>query len=191
MVTDACVVRLRRLFHYEINQGFTRKEILAETDIRDRHMNTNRPVTKSSPTKMKQRGAVLIISLLVLLVLTLIGVSSLDSSILEEKMASNSQISTTAFQSAESAIREKYYEERVNPAMAVVHAQNGNTDNCDNCGVESSTEMVYPNPLGKPTLYNSSAGTFVAHGIEIIGSATYRGIQDSNAQGYSVYPMRP
>lgn len=154
-------------------------------------MNTSTHTINVSSKITRQHGSVLIVSLLVLLVLTLIGISSLDSSLMEEKMASNSQISTTAFQAAESAIREKYYQERVNPVMAVVHAQNGNTDNCNNCGVPSSTEMVYPEPIGKTPLYNSSAGTFVARGIEIIGSATYRGIQDSNAQGYSVFPMRP
>lgn len=154
-------------------------------------MNITGNMTKYSSTKNSQNGAVLIVSLLVLLVLTLIGVSSLDSSILEEKMASNSQISTTAFQAAESAIREKYYEEREEPAMAVVHAQNGETADCDNCDVTASSEMVYPETIGKTPLYNSSAGTFVAHGIEIIGSARYRDIEDSNAQGYSVFPMRP
>lgn len=143
------------------------------------------------PVQRKQQGAVLIVSLLVLLVLTLIGVSSLDGSIMEEKMASNAQVSTTTFQAAESAIREKYYEESTAPAMAVVHAQNGNTADCDNCGVTSSSEMVYPEQIAKAPLYNSSAGTFVAHGIEIIGTATHRGIEERNAQGYSVYPMRP
>ena len=154
-------------------------------------MNMVSNINGYSSTKTRQHGAVLVISLLVLLVLTLIGVSSLDSSIMEEKMASNSQISTTAFQAAESAIREKYYEEREERAMAVVHARNGETADCDNCGVTSSSEMVYPETVGKAPLYNSSAGTFVAHGIEIIGSATYRDIEDSNAQGYSIFPMRP
>lgn len=137
-----------------------------------------------------QKGAVLVVSLLVLLVLTIIGLSSLNGSIMEEKMASNTQISTTAFQAADSAIREKYYEERITPALAVVHAQDGDTADCDNCGVTSSTRMVYPESTGKTPIYNSSS-TFVAHGIEIIGTADYHGIEDSNAQGYSVYPMRP
>jgi len=144
------------------------------------------------PVHYKQQGAVLIVSLLVLLVLTIIGLSSLNGSLMEEKMASNAQISTTAFQAADSAIREKYYEERVAPALAVVHAQNGNTATCDNCAADTNgrSRMVYPETIGKTPIYNNSS-TFIAHGIEIIGSATYHGIDDSNAQGYSVYPMRP
>lgn len=151
-------------------------------------------INNSMPTMHKQQGAVLIVSLLVLLVLTIIGLSNLDNSLMEEKMAANTQISTTTFQAADSAIREKYYEERMAPALAVVHAQDGETADCDHCGetsgLTSRTRMVYPETIGKTPIYNSSS-VFVAHGIEIIGSATYHDIEDSNAQGYSVYPMRP
>lgn len=53
-----------------------------------------------------QRGTVLIVSLLILLILTIIGVSSMQSSTLEEKMASNSRDRNIGFQSAESSMRE-------------------------------------------------------------------------------------
>ena len=139
----------------------------------------------------KQQGAVLIVSLLVLLVLTLIGISALNGSLMEEKMASNAQTSTTVFQAAESAIRNTYYAESVDPAMAVDHAQSGNTANCTDCGVTSNTTMVYPENATKTPLYNSSSGKFVARGIEIVGNASMRGISDKHTQGYSVYPMRP
>jgi len=52
-----------------------------------------------------QHGAVLIISLLILLILTIMGVSSMRSSALEEKMASNSRDRNVGFQSAETAMR--------------------------------------------------------------------------------------
>jgi type IV pilus assembly protein PilX len=143
-------------------------------------------------SRKEQRGAVLIVSLLVLLVLTLIGISALNGSIMEEKMASNSQTSSTVFQAAESAIRETFYAENVDPAMAVDHAQSGNTADCTNCGITSSTRMVYPDPdtNGRPPLYNSSSDKFVARGIEIVGTASMRGISDQHTQGYSVSPMR-
>ena len=54
--------------------------------------------------KHKQQGAVLLISLLILLVLTMLGLSSLNGSLMEEKMAANAQTSTTLFQAAESTI---------------------------------------------------------------------------------------
>ncbi len=59
-----------------------------------------------------QRGAVLVISLLMLLVLTLIGVSSMGTANLEEKMAGNLRDRELAFQAAEAALRtgERYIE---------------------------------------------------------------------------------
>jgi len=53
----------------------------------------------------KQSGAVLIVSLIMLLLLTLIGVSSSQVTGLEEKMASNSRDQNLAFQAAETALR--------------------------------------------------------------------------------------
>ncbi len=53
-----------------------------------------------------QRGAALVVSLLILLVLTLIGVSGMQSTVLEERMASNTRERNIAFQAAESALRD-------------------------------------------------------------------------------------
>ncbi len=53
----------------------------------------------------KQRGVVLVVSLIMLLVMTLIGITSMNSSVLEEKMAGNMHNRNQAFQAAESALR--------------------------------------------------------------------------------------
>jgi type IV pilus assembly protein PilX len=53
-----------------------------------------------------QRGAVLVISLILLLVLTMLAVGSLRGTAMEEKMAGNSHDRNLAFQSAESGVRE-------------------------------------------------------------------------------------
>lgn len=52
-----------------------------------------------------QDGAILITALLILLLLTLFGISTMDTNILEEKMAGNMRDRNSAFQSAESALR--------------------------------------------------------------------------------------
>jgi type IV pilus assembly protein PilX len=52
----------------------------------------------------RQSGAVLIVSLVILTVLTLIGVASMSSSTLELKVASNAQQHDTAFQAAQNII---------------------------------------------------------------------------------------
>lgn len=50
-----------------------------------------------------QQGAVLIVSLVVMLVITLLGVAGMNSSLMQEKMAANAQNTNRAFQAAESA----------------------------------------------------------------------------------------
>lgn len=56
--------------------------------------------------KKTQHGSALIFSLIVLLVMTLIGITAMNTSTLEEKMATNDRNQKMAFQSAESAIIE-------------------------------------------------------------------------------------
>jgi type IV pilus assembly protein PilX len=63
----------------------------------------------------KQSGAALVVSLLILLVMTLIGVSSMQTTTMEEKMASNAREHQQAFEAAEAALRaaEKHIEDDV------------------------------------------------------------------------------
>lgn len=149
-------------------------------------------------SKQQQQGAVLLISLLVLLVLTLIGLSSLDGSVMEEKMATNAQTATATFQAAESAIRETFYAESQRPALAVAHARAGNTTDRSAHHITSSTQMAYPSVSGKAPSRNSSSGNdigvggrtqFTDYGIEITGNANVGNIQSRTTQGYSVGPL--
>jgi len=57
-------------------------------------------------TGTRQRGAVLVFALLLLLVMTVLGVASVGNSVLEERMAGNFYQSNSALQSAEIALRE-------------------------------------------------------------------------------------
>ena len=62
-------------------------------------------LSKTSSRKT-QGGAVLAVSLVFLVILTLVGVSAMQNTMLEEKMAGNVKDRNLAFQNAESAIRE-------------------------------------------------------------------------------------
>ena len=53
-----------------------------------------------------QRGAALVVSLIILMIMTIIGVSSMQSTTLEERMAGNMRDQNLAFQSAEAALIE-------------------------------------------------------------------------------------
>ncbi len=56
----------------------------------------------------RQRGAVLIVSLVLLVILTLLGVSMMNTTKLEERMASNTQEASQAFQGAETGLSQGY-----------------------------------------------------------------------------------
>lgn len=53
-----------------------------------------------------ERGSALIVSLLILIVMTLIGITGMGSSSLQERMAGNSRDAALAFQAAEAALRD-------------------------------------------------------------------------------------
>lgn len=60
--------------------------------------------TFSFSNKM-QSGAVLVVSLIILLLMTIIGVTAMQTTVLEEKMAGNTRDLSAAFDASESALR--------------------------------------------------------------------------------------
>jgi type IV pilus assembly protein PilX len=69
-------------------------------------MNSTLGRTLTIRPPQRERGAVLIVSLIMLLVVTLIAVSSMQGTVMEEKMAGNTRDRNLAFQTAESSLRE-------------------------------------------------------------------------------------
>ncbi len=63
----------------------------------------------------KQNGSVLLISLVILLILTLVGVSAMRNTAIEEKMAGNMRDKGLSFQAAEATLRaaEKYIKDNI------------------------------------------------------------------------------
>jgi len=61
------------------------------------------PQTYTTPRSC-QRGVALVTALVLLVILTMLGLSSMRTNVLEERMAANSQEITRAFQTAESGI---------------------------------------------------------------------------------------
>lgn len=64
-----------------------------------------RPLLPATPAP-RDRGAALIVSLVLLLVLTVLGVTASRSSLMEERVTGNAQDLSVAFQAAEAALRE-------------------------------------------------------------------------------------
>jgi len=75
------------------------------------------------PALPGQQGVVLVVTLIFLVILTLIGVTAMRSTIMEEKMAGNMRDRSLAFQAAESALRDS--ENFIN-GVAVITAFDGN-----------------------------------------------------------------
>lgn len=67
---------------------------------------TSQPLPLAANSPRKQHGAVLVMALLMLFVLTLIGVSSISTTTMEEKMSGNTRNRHLAFQAAESGSRD-------------------------------------------------------------------------------------
>ncbi len=68
-------------------------------------MNSQGYPTGRSASRTRQGGATLIVSLIILLILTLLGVTAMQSATMEERMAGNINDRNLAFQAAESALR--------------------------------------------------------------------------------------
>ncbi len=59
----------------------------------------------ASPPRRHQQGAVLVVGLIILVVLTLMGVQAMRTNLVQERMASNMRERNLAFQAAEAALR--------------------------------------------------------------------------------------
>lgn len=102
---------------------------------------------------MQQNGAVLIISLIMLLLITLIGTTAIQTSTLEEKMAGNLYDKNIAFQAAEAALRHgEALANTLNPAII----------NAANNGINSTgiyqEGAILPNPF--PWNNNAAVGIY-------------------------------
>jgi type IV pilus assembly protein PilX len=64
------------------------------------------PLPRSRPSAQRQQGTVLLVALMFLIVLTLLGLSAMNATTLEEKMAGSSRDYNVALQAAEAALRD-------------------------------------------------------------------------------------
>ena len=78
-------------------------------------MNKHKPIVTTN-TPAKQKGVVLVVSLLFLIIVTMIATTGMENTILEERMAGNLEDYSLAFQAAEAALdeAEEWLEAQVN-----------------------------------------------------------------------------
>jgi len=131
----------------------------------------------------RQQGAALVIGLILLLVLTLLAVSGMNSASLEFIMAGNEQYRSNAFQAAEAGIEQSIAQGAFNPAGGA-QALNGATTATDTWAA-SVTPQLGGTPL--PAMWGNSWNSFSTYHFEIssVGAAT-RSANAVNLQGVAV-----
>lgn len=141
------------------------------------------------PSPKNQSGIALVVALVVLLIITIIGLSSMNSSLMQTKVASGTKEYYSAFQAAETALS---VAARNTPAFAAAITMPGPVT------VPMDTASgLYPNSTlsatvtyqGEGTLpQNSSAGKFKPQYFIINGNVTREGSRaaTSHSQGFTV-----
>jgi len=138
----------------------------------------------------RQRGAALVVALLLLLVITLLAVAGMNAAAVEFVMAGNEQHRQTAFQAAETGIEQTIVTGGFIPAAAdEVH---------NNVAVPSSTTDTYDTRLqsdlggaAQPAVWGNSWNAFSSYDFTITSTGKFlansvRGAQSQHAQGIAV-----
>ena len=131
----------------------------------------------------RQQGAALVVGLLLLLVLTLLAVSGMNSASLEFIMAGNEQYRSNAFQAAEAGIEQTISQGAFNPGSPA------QTLNGTPTATDSWTATVTPQLLGTPlpALWGNSWNSFSTYHFEINSTGTSsRNATAINLQGVAV-----
>ncbi|MBS0388891.1 MAG: pilus assembly PilX N-terminal domain-containing protein [Proteobacteria bacterium] len=130
-----------------------------------------------------QQGAALVVGLLLLLVLTLLAVSGMNSASLEFVMAGNEQYRSNAFQAAEAGIEQTILQGAFNPGSPV-QTLTGNPTATD-----TWTATVTPQLGGIPlaAIWGNSWNSFSTYHFEISSTGTsVRSANAVNLQGIAV-----
>jgi len=129
---------------------------------------------RNLPTR--QHGAVLVIGLLILLVLTLLGVTSMSTSTMEERMSSNSMNANFAFQMAETAVTSAMKNlTTVVTAMNSANAVSGPTVTygSGNLAATGNSQVTYVGEgVAEGFSIGLTQGTYAAHHFQVQATGT-------------------
>lgn len=175
---------------------------------------------KPAPTMKQQSGTALIVSLVILLVLTIMGVSSISGTNLEERMAQNYQTTAITFQAAESAINSiinasnrfdtagkpnPFYAEEDDPALATINTGLAVVTAVPDLGLTNNPTMVVDNHLqnvntnvaatmeytGYGSCPGMSADSFICYFIEINANASIDNVGSNTTHVQGYYDPAP
>ena len=131
----------------------------------------------------RQQGAALVIGLILLLVLTLLAVSGMNSASLEFIMAGNEQYRANAFQAAEAGIEQTMILGNFNPGSPAQNLNGANT--ATDAWASTVTPQLNGTPL--PAIWGFSWNSFSTYHFEVQSTGTStRGANAVNTQGIAV-----
>jgi len=151
-------------------------------------MNIQHKIGPSTVLAKRQTGAVLIVSLMLLLVMTLLSIASMNTSVCRKKMAANSQNSNRTFQAAESAVYAMVStvlggnSDELNTAMTAVSGQGtlinvniGTSDATSTAQVEYLGEII---ATGGSSINADESSTLLSgYRFELVGTGSIDAVQ--------------
>lgn len=132
----------------------------------------------------RQAGAALVVGLLLLLVLTVLAISGMNSSSLNLIMAGNTQYSQNAFQAAESGIERSIAANEFNPDPSITPERQEDDGELASYAAISTPQLA---GASQPALPGSSLDSFSTYHFEIDSTGTSRrGATARNIQAIAV-----
>jgi len=140
----------------------------------------------------KQNGAVLVMSMLMLLIMTMIGVTTMNTATMEEKMSANSMNSNISLQASESAV-----DAALNDTNNLVLALNSST------AIAISVDLGDPNITANATIlykgatiapgfsFGANQGTFSTYQFEAEGTGEVPAAKAKTVTAQGVYRVGP
>ncbi len=148
----------------------------------DTHRRPPRPVAHPLPARgRQQRGAALVVGLVLLLVMTLLGVTGISGNTLDLVMAGNTQHSQDAFEAAESAIQAEILRGPLDD-IEVPRVTEGYQFNP---GVTADATTTYSNTQLPPPGYSLSEYRSDHYQVDSMGQSA-RGARSNHLQGFYV-----
>jgi type IV pilus assembly protein PilX len=134
----------------------------------------------------RQEGAALVVGLLLLLVLTLLAISGMNTASLELVMAGNTQFHQNAFQAAETGIEQAIQTADFNPGTSIEGPTTAEIDGTSDDEYTTSVERQLDG-AAQPAIWGSTWDSFSTYHFEIDSSgASARNARANNIQGVAV-----
>jgi type IV pilus assembly protein PilX len=150
------------------------------------HANTH-SVRLHTIVRRRQRGAALVIGLLLLTVITLLAIAGMNSASVELILAGNTQVQAKAFQAAEQGIEQQMVAGKFIPGGTVASNGSASGSTTEASTTFSATMSSDLNGAPQPAIWGNDLTTFSTYHFQISSDGTsQRGTHTTHLQGVAV-----